>query len=168
MKFFILGLMALVFTIPNADAAVPTKNPISPQIIQGTGVITGGAAGSTFSLLDIRKSQDLKMKAERLVIDVGDSSGKVVKGPPGYFHAQLLQNPARLVIDFSQMPASKMNVQEIKKRLGLSMYIKESKMSLDPVDQSLNMVFFLKNNPKVKIYPVNGKEATSKVVVDFL
>lgn len=148
--------------------AALNKNQVTPsKILQGSGSIVGGVAGTGFSLLDLRKSQNLKEKVERIVFDVGDLRGRTQKGLPGYYHVQMLQNPNRLVIDFSQMPASKINAKEIQKRLASSMFVKSTELALDPIDQSLNLVFFLKNKPKAKVFQVAGKKSTSKVVVDL-
>jgi len=165
-----LVLFSLVFVGITSLAAVPkAKVAAAPtKILQGTGALIGGAAGTGFSLLDIRKTQDSKKKIERIVMDIGDLKGQNHKGLPGYYHVQLLQNPDRLILDFSQMPVSKLTVGEIQKRLGKSMFVKSSKLAVDPVDQSLNMVFYLKNSPKAKVFQVSGADKTSKVVLDLM
>lgn len=154
-------LSEMVFAAVNKQKMAPTK------ILQGSGSMIGGVAGTGFSLLDLKKSQNPKQKIERLVFDIGDLQGKPQKGLPGYYHVQMLQNPNRLVIDFSQMPASKISPQEVQKRLASSMFIKSTEFSLDPIDQSLNLVLFLKNKPKAKVFQVLGQKTTSKVVVDL-
>lgn len=163
-------LMAIFMSyISEVTYAAVTKTKTTPtKILQGTGSIIGGVAGTGFSLLDLRKSQDAKNKIERLVFDIGDIQGKIQKGLPGYYHVQMATNPSRLIIDFSQMPASKINSQEIQKRLGASIYVKSSEFALDPVDKSLNLVLFLKNNPRAKVFQVAGEKSTSKVVIDLI
>lgn len=163
-----LMALSLAYVSEVVYAAVSKAKTAPNKILNGTGSIIGGVAGTGFSLVDLRKSQDAKHNIERLVFDIGDIRGQVQKGLPGYYHVQMLQNPSRLVIDFSQMPASKLNAQEIQKRLSSSAYIKSTELALDPIDQSLNLVLFLKNNPKAKVYQVAGEKNTSKVVVDLL
>ncbi len=162
-------LMALIlcFLSDVVYAAINKPKTTPSKILQGSGSIIGGVAGKGFSLLDLRKSQDIKHKVERVVFDIGTLQGKTLKGLPGYYHAQMLQKPSRLVIDFSQMPASKVNIQEIQKRLKGSMFIKSTELALDPIDQSLSVVLFLKNNPKAKVFQVSGVKNTSKVVLDL-
>ncbi len=169
-SIFTICLMVVSSALFNftAQAAVNTKTKVTPsKILQGSGSIIGGVAGTGFSLLDLRKTQNAKSKIERIVFDIGDLRGRTQKGLPGYYHVQMLQNPSRLVIDFAQMPASRINAQEVQKRLASSMFIKSTELALDPVDQSLNLVLFLKNKPKAKVFQVAGKKTTSKVVVDL-
>lgn len=163
-----LMALSLAFISEIVYAAVNKTKTAPSKILEGTGSMIGGVAGTGFSLLDLRKSQDMKHKAERIVFDIGDLRGRKQKGLPGYYHVQMLQNPSRLVIDFSQMPASKINAQEIQKRLASSMFIKSTELALDPIDQSLNLVLFLKNKPKAKVFQVAGQKSTSKVVVDLI
>ncbi|WP_253715631.1 hypothetical protein [Bdellovibrio bacteriovorus] len=166
-------ILALVFSA-TAHAALPSKKKIAakPQpvskILAGEGASFGGLAGSGFTLLDVRRTADAKKKIERLVLDVGDIQGAPMKGWPGYYYAELKKNPQRLVIDFSQMPNARINQQQIKQRLQGSMAVRNSQMSLDPVDNSLNLTLDLKQNTKVRVYQVAGKKSTSKVVVDLI
>lgn len=165
--------MAIIFST-SAYGAVPSQKKIAikPQpvskILAGEGASFGGLAGSGFTLLDVRRTADSKKKIERLVLDVGDIQGAPMKGWPGYYYAELKKNPQRLVIDFSQMPNSRINQQQLKSRLQNSLAVRSSEMTLDPVDNSLNLTLDLKANTKVRIYQVAGKKSTSKVVVDLI
>ena len=164
--------MAFVFSA-TAQAALPPQKKIAAKpkavskILAGEGASFGGLAGNGFTLLDIRKTADAKKKIERVVLDVGDIQGAPMKGWPGYYYAELKKNPQRLVIDFSQMPNARINQQQIRSRLQGSAAIRTSQMTLDPVDNSLNLTLDLKQNTKVRVYQVAGKKATSKVVIDL-
>lgn len=164
---FALGFTTLFFAF-SAFAAV-AKKPIAlvvPKILADTGATFGGLAGSGFTLLDLRRTADKKI--ERLVFDIGDKSGAMMRGWPGYYHAELKNNPQRLVIDFAQMPNSNLNQALLSARLKNSIAVTRSVLSLEPVDNSLNLTMDLKKNTKVRVYQVMGKTTTSKVVVDLI
>ena len=171
MSHLSMAVMLAIFMSYVSDLAwaAVNKTQMAPaKILRESSSVAGGVAGTGFSLLDMRKSQDKKNKIERLVFDIGDLQGKTQKGYPGYYHVQMAQNPSRLIIDFSQMPAAKINAQDIQKRLSASMYVKSSEFALDPIDRSLSLVLFLKNKPRAKVFQVAGKKATSKVIVDLI
>ncbi|MEN0060223.1 MAG: hypothetical protein AAGB31_15400 [Bdellovibrio sp.] len=156
----------LIFILGNslvAGAAIPSQ-----KVLSGQGVSFGGLAGSGFTLLDVRVTADKKKKMERVVIDVGDMQGATLRGWPGYYHAELKKNPQRLVIDFAQMPNSRVTQERLAQILTSSRAVKNTVMSLDPLDSSLNLTMDLHPNTKVKVYQVAGKKTTSKVVLDFI
>ncbi len=163
-------LAASLFVALSSSAAVPKKQAqhAPAKILVGQGVAIGGLAGSGFTLMDIRRTADAKKKMERIVIDVGDHQGNPLKGYPGYYHAELQKNPQRLVLDFAQMPKSRLDELMISSRLKNSLAIRNSEMSLDPVENSLNLTLNLKPNTKVRVYQVAGVKSTSKVVVDLI
>jgi hypothetical protein len=168
---FAFAVTASLFIATSAFAAIPkqaAKKPTPTKILKGEGVTIGGLAGTGFTLLDLRRTADNKKKIERLVIDVGDRTGAPMKGWPGYYHAELKKNPARLVLDFSQMPNTKVDQIGLNTRLKNSLAVKKSNMTVDPVDSTLNLTLDLKPNTRVRIAQVPGKKATSKVVVDFI
>jgi len=164
------ALTATLLFATTALAAIPqkTKKPTPTKILSGEGVSIGGLAGSGFTLLDIRRTADTKKKIERLVIDVGDRTGAAMKGWPGYYHAELKKNPARLVLDFSQMPSSRLDQISLNTRLKNSLAVRKSNLTVDPVDSTLNLTLDLKPNTRVRVAQVPGKKTTSKVVVDFI
>ena len=162
-------IFSLILALP-AGAAVPTSSPSAPvaTILSGSGSTFGGIAGSGFTLLDLRRTADNKKKIERLVFDVGDQDGNILRGWPGYYHVELKNNPSRLVIDFAQMPNSKLSPTAIAQRLMGSLAVTHSELSLEPVDKSLNLTLNLKANTVARIYQVKGKAQTSKVVIDLI
>ncbi|WP_413577256.1 hypothetical protein ACLVWU_03180 [Bdellovibrio sp. HCB290] len=161
-------LLSLLLALP-ASAAIPSKKvQPGPKILSGKGELFGGIAGSGFTLLDVRRTGDKSKKVERVVFDVGDKNGQKIKGWPGYFHAELKNNPQRLILSFSQMPASLVNEVALNYRLKSSFAVKKTALSMDPLDSSLNLTMDLKPNTKVRVYQVAGKKTTSKVVVDLM
>lgn len=161
-------VFALLIAVPSF-AAVQKKSqaPVS-KILSGEGVSFGGLAGTGFTMMDLRLSADSKKKVERIVIDVGDMNGGKIIGWPGYYFAELKKDPSQLVMDFSQMPNSLVNQQALKQKFNSSKAVQSAKMSLDPMDSSLNLTLSLKKNTKVRVYQVAGKKTTSKVVVDLI
>ena len=166
----IISCLAALFLSLPALASVPAKPaaPAVPKTLSGSGFTYGGLAGTGFTLLDIRRTADQRRKIERLVFDVGDKNGKDMRGWPGYYHAELKSNPQRLVLDFAQMPNSRLDQTAVTSRLRGSMAIRNTVMSLEPVDGTLNLTMDLKQNTKVRVYQVMGKKMTSKVVVDLI
>lgn len=168
-SFLFLGVLILSaasFAAVPVQKAKPTTT--AAKILSGEGVSFGGVAGSGFTLMDLRRTADVKKKIERIVIDVGDREGGTLRGRPGYYYAELKKNPQRLVIDFAQMPNAKIDQTGIASRLKGSLAVTKSSMSLDPVDSSLNLTLDLKKNTKVRVYQVSGNKTTSKVVIDLL
>ena len=49
-----------------------------------------------------------------------------------------------------------------------SAIVTRTAMSLDPVDNTLNLTLGLKKNTKVRVFQVAGQKSTSKVVIDLL
>lgn len=162
-------LMALFLAMPvmGAISAKATK-PTAAKILVGEGTSFGGLAGNGFTLKDLRRTADAKKKVERIVMDVGDRNGADLRGWPGYFFVELKKNPQRLVIDFAQMPNSNIDQKQLALRMKNSLAVLKTSMSLDPVDNSLNLTMDLKKNTKVLVHQVRGKKTTSKVVIDFI
>lgn len=162
-SLFILLASTTVFA-----ALPPRQAPAPGKILAGQGETIGGVAGSGFTLMDLRRTASKNKKLERIVIDVGDRDGALKKGLPGYYHVELKQNPARLVVDFSQMPRSVLDQNHLINRMRGSAIVTQTAMSLDPVDNTLNLTFGLKKNTKVRVLQVAGQKSTSKVVIDLL
>lgn len=169
MKYIGCCLIATLIGV-SATAAVPAKSagPGLSKLLVGEGITFGGIAGAGFTLKDFRRTADVKKKIERIVMDVGDRNGADIRGWPGYYHIELKKNPRQLIIDFAQMPNSRINQKAIALKMKNSMAVSKTSMSLDPVDGSLNLTMDLKTNAKVKVYQVAGKKSTSKVVVDLI
>jgi len=165
MKVFILTLLATSLL----QAAVPKLSPQNPkQLLNSSSVSIGGEASTLFSILDVRRSTDVKKKVERVVIDMGDLEGRPVKGEVGFYHAELQQNPPRLILDIAQTPKSKLNTDIIQQRLQKSITIEKSTVMLDPVTNNMNMVIDLKPGTKARVFPVKGVKQTSKIVIDLV
>lgn len=148
--------------------AKPQASPGQAHILSAPTAIVGGEAGSGFSLLNIKKELSASGSVERLVIDVGDLNGKPNFGLPSYYHAQLMKDPARLVLDFSQMPISLLSEKQLIEKLKDSKFVRRAQMTLDPEDQTLSMILDLKPSTRIRLLQIKGVNKTSQLVVDFL
>jgi hypothetical protein len=126
----------------------------------------GGQAGSGFSLLRVKKLSSPSKNIERLVFYVGTKEGYRLQGLPGYFNA--LNSGKEIVIDFAQMPISKMTDNSLKEILKDSLFIKSSRIIQDPIDLTLTLRMELRRQAKMKIIQVKGNKETARVVVDLL
>ena len=166
---FFTGIF-LQFLAAISMAAIPQnqQKKLDPKILVAPAAVIGGVAGNGFSLLNIKKEFNAIAKTERLIIDIGNIYGKPNIGMPSYYHAQFMKDPARLVIDFSQMPVSLMSEKQLQEALKSSHFVRRVKMTMDPEDKTVSMILDLRPTTKLKIMQVRGVKTTSKVVVDFL
>lgn len=139
---------------------------IPQQFLSGKGAQVGGLAGTGFTLLGVKRS--IVESNERVILDIGDFNGKILKGWPGYFHVELKSNPNQLVIDLAQTPNSLVDERILKAALKGSSLFSDAKIVSDPTEPNLTLILNLRKNAKVKVYQINGKQATSKIVIDFL
>lgn len=133
--------------------------------ISHSGSIRGGVAGMGFSLVDAKSIYDKKQKIERVILDIGDYKGGILRSLPGYYQAEIKED--RLFIDFSQMAFGKVNLNQLRNKLKNLKFVTDIQMTLDPEDKSLNLAFSLKQNTKIRVFQVAGVKSTSKVVIDF-
>ncbi|MCK6597569.1 MAG: hypothetical protein L6Q37_04330 [Bdellovibrionaceae bacterium] len=161
--FFLMGFYFSKISL----AAIAPKEQQAKNIIKFEGAVHGGIAGSGFSLLKMNRMYFENLKLERWIVDIGDIKGKSNKGLPGYYHVQLAQNPARIIIDFNQMPISLINENELTKILKSSVYISGGRMISDPTDKNLTMILDLKKPSQLKVLQVKGQKETSKLILDL-
>lgn len=153
-------LVLFIFSI-NTFASIP-------KVLFKKGSVIGGVSGLGYTLLDLKYSESKNKKIERVVFEIGDIKGLPNKGLPGFYHVELKDKPNQLVIDFSQMPNSRLSELELKNKLKKSKFVSNTQMILDPVSMGLNLAINLKKNVKVKVYQVAGNKHTSKVVIDLI
>ncbi|MBL7545191.1 MAG: hypothetical protein JNL11_15340 [Bdellovibrionaceae bacterium] len=148
-------------------AALPSSQKLQKGIIADQGAVSGGVAGNGFSMLKMQLVSMPNAKMERYIFDIGDLKGHKIKGLPGFYHVQLVKNPPQMVIDFSQMPVSRVFENDLTKTLKKSVLVSNGKLVSDPVDKTLTMVLNLKKPGKMKVMQVKGEKETSKLVVDL-
>ena len=165
---FIRFFIFFMFLMPSiCFPSIPPRPQITQSGYKTEGVFTGGLGGYGFSILDVRRSSAAQKKLERIVIDVGDISGQAQLGLPGYYHAQLIKSPPRLVIDFSQTLENRIASGKLAQSFAKSLYVVKAVLSADRSDLSTNLTLELRPEVKAKVYPVEGKTSTSKVVIDL-
>lgn len=159
-----LGMLTLSLA---AGAAIPSqqKKPQPEKILSGSAAATGGLAGAGFSIQNITWAKIAQK--ERVIIDMGDLAGKDIRGFPGYYHAELQENPSRLILDFSQTPNSLLAEADVRAKLKSSQKVSSSRLLVDPTDQTLSLILDLKKGTKAQIFQVKGQKGTSRVVVDL-
>jgi hypothetical protein len=156
--FFVTMFVVLFYSL--AQGALPPR-----QELVGRGKVVGGEAGKGFSLLKVSKAKT--QKGERWVLNIGNEKGQAKKGRPGYYHVELNSQKKKLSVDLSQLHLSKVTEAQLRKVIATSQFITSPKLKSDPMDQTLNMEFELKKNPKVKVYQVSGVKGTSRIVIDL-
>lgn len=149
------------------QAALPPAQKIQKSLIVDQGAISGGVAGNGFSMLKMQLVSMPTAKMERYIFDIGDIRGRKVKGLPGFYHVQLVKNPPQVVIDFSQMPVSRVFENDLTKTIKKSVLVSSGKLISDPTDKALTMVLNLKKPGKMKVMQVKGEKDTSKLVIDL-
>lgn len=159
--------VAAALGVSSAFAAVPTQKKAAPgKVLNRQGVLTGGLAGTGFSLVDL-KFNKLSDK-ERVILDIGDLNGGPVRGLPAYFHAELQENPRRLVLDLSQTPTSMIDDHQMMERFKGSKSVANASLVMDPTDKTLSLILDFKKDVKAQVFQVSGKVGTSKIVIDLL
>jgi hypothetical protein len=150
------------FAIPNTKQAQLQMNEYITK-----GSFRGGQAGNGFSLKEIKRVVSASKNSERMIFEVSDRDGKTYSGKPGYFHAQLMQNPSRISIDFAQMGRSAIDAKKLTNLFKKSQLVRASRITLDNEDQSVNVTLYLKNPVKLRAFSLAPKAGTPKVVIDF-
>lgn len=150
-----------------AVAAIP-KAQVSPtRILVGSGVAQGGKSGMALALMDFRHSASKNGKMERLVLDFGSADLKEAKGLVGYYHAELQENPSRLVLELPQTYASRLPEKEILKRLQKSNFVRGAQIGFDRNLQSMTMVFQFKGPVQARVARIASPDTTGKIVIDL-
>ena len=156
MKFLLISTI-LSFAICSWSA-IPKAPPAQRQI--------GGQAGIGFSLLKIQRLTQEKIGQERIVFHIGTKEGYFLKGAPGYFNAQ--NKNKQIVLDFAQMPSSKLSEKSIQEIFKNSPLVKSTQLIKDPLDQSLSVVIHLHQPAKMKVTPIKGEKQTARLVLDII
>jgi hypothetical protein len=144
----ILLVCLMPLLLANVSWAAP--HPLKFEEPQKRGVITGGLAADEFTLVSIRKESRLK-GTERWVFQYGDRLGKPLERVTGFFHISIDRNSKRIVLDFAQVNRLGFNQEALDKLTNGSALVASAAMSMDPHDQSTNMVFSLKRAAAIRV-----------------
>lgn len=159
----------VLFSSPNTRAAIP-KNEAKKQALAfvDSGIFKGGRSGKGFSVLAFKRVESKSKKAERYIIDIGNMKGEKLEGTLGYFHAVLEKKPRRLSMDLMQTAFSKVDQKKLKKIFKDSNLVKRAKMNRNPEDGNLSLAFYFKKNVKARVYSVETKGLSPKLVIDVV
>lgn len=167
---------ATFFVALGAQAAIPknmtAKQAPKPQPIQkllAGGVVRGGmAAVGSYSVLDLRKSQDLTKGQERFVFDIGDGRGRLSNKKVGYYNISYNSRTQEIVMDFPQLSYLRFSDEELLKKLSGSIYVSRISTTMDPMDRSTTMVIKLKRPIAAEVFDVSAKgNVPAKLVLDM-
>lgn len=150
-------------------AATPFKQALDVKTNKyiDKGTVVGGQSGQAFSLIRVRSQLSPKKDLERIVLNMGDESGRLLKGRMSYYQVNLEQNPPRLVIDLSQVTASKVSDVELRKVFMKSPFVRSVQMLPDPEGASTTLVLNLKKTVKAEVFNLKGKGSPGRLVIDL-
>ncbi len=132
-----------------------------------SGTIIGGEAGQAFSLLKLRAQADRKRGIERIVLNLGDEQGQLLKGKMSFFQVNMDPSAMRLVINLSQVVASTMSEAELKDAFKSSPFVRSVALVKDPSSQSLSLVLSLKQKAKAEVFQLTKQNSPGRLVIDL-
>jgi len=131
------------------------------------GTVIGGQAGQAFSLLKIRSKYSPKAHIERVVLNLGDAEGQVLKGRLSFYQVNLEPENHRIVINLSQVARSAMNEDQINQVFKKSPFVKNVQMITDPLGDSTSLVLVLKKQVRAEIFQMTDKKSPGRLVLDL-
>lgn len=167
-SFFTLLAFSTIFTVSSLSSFAALPPAKGPRYLIGEGTIIGGQAGGIFSIRNFELMNVAELKAERLVVELGNAKGLPVKGMPTYYHVDLEKNPQRIIIDFSQTASTSISEEQIRKALAKSQFIKSAELTHDPSDNSMDLILYPKQNVKLRVMQVIGEKTSAKVVMEMV
>lgn len=164
----VVGVL-LGVSVFSAHAASPFKQAL-PKKVEAyidEGVVIGGRSGKTFSLLNVRRDLSPKLGMERVILDMGDGSGRPLKGSVNYFHASIEKNPPRVVLDLAQTVRSGVTDVRLREIFKKSPYVKKVDITADPEDSTASLVLVLKEPMDVEVFEMLSDIKASRIVIDL-
>ena len=160
----ILSCGALSQAAPHKMASVKKKNA---YILDG--VFTGGKSGEGYTILGLRRFFKAKSHRERLVLDIGDRSGRPQKGMPNFFHIELDASLNRVVMSLVQVEFETEQARSLVMKFKKSPYVKDAKMSYDATSMSTTILLTLTRKVKMEAFVLPSKKKfPSRIVVDLI
>lgn len=155
--------------VPKNMSAKQAPKPSAAKMLLAGGVVRGGlAASGSYSLLDLRKSQDLTRGQERFVFDIGDGRGRLSNSKVGYYNISYNSRTQEIVMDFPQLSYLRFSDEELLKKLSGSLYVSRISTTMDPMDRSTTLVIKLKKPIFAEVFDVSQqKGAPAKLVLDL-
>jgi hypothetical protein len=141
--------------------------PEKKNLYSTSGVIIGGEAGSTFTLLNVRHQGSSKSGLERVLLDLGDHEGKPLKNQLSYYHVSIEKNPSRVVIDLSQVNKSRVSEAALAKLFAKSNLVKSTELMMDPEDNSAKLILNMRGPIAAEVFEMPSNKKASRVVIDL-
>lgn len=165
MEKYILGLL-LFFGSFYCFSAIPTLSSNQKRDwLQGPGSLHGGNSNGYMSILDIKSQSSSKLKTQRLVLDWGDRILRpAIEG--GYYQLEYKSNPPMIVLNLGLTLNTKIENSVLMKRISKGLFVKETKIDFDPISQSMDIVFYLRQPTQVKAQQKQGPPA--QLVIDLI
>jgi len=167
MRFVLLGALGVGIW---ARAATPFKSSLTLPVKKGVyikeGLIQGGQAGPGVALTGVRRAFSPSVRMERLILDLGDSSGKPTQHL-GYFQASLDAGGRRAVMDISQLKLSQVSEAQIRGLFAKSPFVEGVDLVLDQQDLTGSLVLRFKRPMQMEVFHLKNPKATARVVMDF-
>ncbi len=169
-KIFSLAVVTIFISTllshPQATAAIQQKRTEwLIKSLKADGYVTGGVAGSGFSLLGVDVVP--RKKSEMIKITLGDRNGLGIKTSPPYHHIQYSKNGLWVQIDFSQMARSLIEENAIRNRFKKSKFVRNIDLTQDPGDGTYNLRLQLKR-PLTLRTAVSLKKPKGELYIELL
>lgn len=169
MKNIFITTQIVILLFSSFIFAAPTPAKPLEQWLRGPGIIRGGSSETFMSLLDVRRSQSIAQKTERLILDWGNRAMlPTVNG--GYYQVEYQHNPERVIVNLAQTLNTKFEPSHFKNKIGKALYIKQAKLDFDVFSQSQNLTLYLNKHMKVRVasFPAPDKNSTAKLIIDLV
>lgn len=131
------------------------------------GTIIGGEAGTQSSILNIRRLFANKDGIERIILDLGDSRGRPLKGQVGYFHVSLNRGTKKLTLVLDQAHSSAIDQKKLQEIFRISPFVKSARILFDPLDRNITVEMMLKKSVAVEAFQLPSKKKASRLVLDL-
>ncbi len=135
------------------------------------GEFRGGDAGRSFLLNELKRYYSASNKIERTIFVFKDGSGGDLFGRPGYYSAKVNTANNKVIIEFSQVLGSSIDINGLKKVFERSPFVENIKMTYDPEDNGLSLQIDLKKNigkkTKVEVFELKPELGGGRLAMDI-
>jgi hypothetical protein len=165
----LVNLAVIFAALAPAWAATPYKqSPTGKKnLYTPDGVFTGGKASGGTSLLNVRRAFSAKARIERVTLDIGDKDAKPAGKIMGYFQVSLDSKDNRIVVDLTQLKASRVSEAAVQNLFRKSEYVASAGLTLDPEDKAGSLVLNLKRPAKLEVFQILKDREPGKIVLDI-
>ena len=158
-----MALTAIAAIEPNAKSIRVV--PGQPIDFVREGVITGGQAADGFTMLEVRF--EVNQDVEKISFYYGDFAGNTVPNGVGFFHVAVEPKLKRIVLNLSQIDRTAVGPEQLKQLLRVSKQIAASRLSLDPLDGSTEILLNMKSETEAKVILGVGPNDKHLMQIEF-